>query len=357
MGNRFISAPVSATITSSTARATPGMVCNWSTCGRKGASALRSVEGATIVVDSSSRPCRSRRHRNAWWTPKLPVNARTSWGIFGRIRPLASSASATASSSPAISAASIARPETPRMSVATDDSLIPAPPMPSTTAAPTGCVRRSAWCGSGSDPAAAGSAPAARTRRAAARTHPATQPRGVGHVGFAARQPLAVRGVYQDHVQVALRQVERAAPVIPFASSTTRLTRPLVDQQTRRSNNALAAVAKVRISWLRERLSCAHARGAHARLEDLGPISKAAHRTSKSSIESPADTNELGQNAPVRRKRGTENLLGVLSATIDNSFRWLPSLCWSKITAKESTGCRTRGRHCPTFTPMPVAQV
>ena len=69
---------------------------------------------------------RCSRHKNAWCSPKLPVNAATSCGIFGRILALAISASTCASRSPSINAASIARPETPRMSVATDDSLIPA---------------------------------------------------------------------------------------------------------------------------------------------------------------------------------------------------------------------------------------
>ena len=70
--------------------------------------------------------CRCSRHRNAWCSPKLPVNAGTSCGIFGRIRALALSVSTCASRSPSINAASIARPQTPRMSVVTDDSLIPA---------------------------------------------------------------------------------------------------------------------------------------------------------------------------------------------------------------------------------------
>ena len=43
---------------------------------------------------------------------------------FGRIRALAIPASTCASRSPSINAASIARPDTPRMSVATDDSLM-----------------------------------------------------------------------------------------------------------------------------------------------------------------------------------------------------------------------------------------
>jgi hypothetical protein len=69
---------------------------------------------------------RCNRHKNAWCSPKFPVNASTSWGIFGRILARAISASTCTSRSPSISAVSMARPDTPRMSVATQDSLIPA---------------------------------------------------------------------------------------------------------------------------------------------------------------------------------------------------------------------------------------
>ena len=61
-----------------------------------------------------------------WWSSKRPVNASTSAAFFFRIFPTASSASATGSRWPAISALIIARPETPMMSVATSDSLMPA---------------------------------------------------------------------------------------------------------------------------------------------------------------------------------------------------------------------------------------
>jgi hypothetical protein len=70
--------------------------------------------------------CRCSRHKKAWCSPKFPVSASTSWGILGRIRALAISASTCTSRSPSINAVSMARPETPRMSVATLESLIPA---------------------------------------------------------------------------------------------------------------------------------------------------------------------------------------------------------------------------------------
>src|SRR5215218_1743050 len=60
---------------------------------------------------------------NAWWSPKRPRSAWRSWGSFLRSLPLASSARALGSRSPATRAASIARPETPRTSVATETLL------------------------------------------------------------------------------------------------------------------------------------------------------------------------------------------------------------------------------------------
>jgi hypothetical protein len=53
-------------------------------------------------------------------------SAACSSGSLTRRRPLASSAMAAGSQLPPMRAASIARPDTPRMSVATDDSLMPA---------------------------------------------------------------------------------------------------------------------------------------------------------------------------------------------------------------------------------------
>ena len=56
---------------------------------------------------------------------KRPSSASRSAGSFWRSLPLASSASTAGSVVPATSASSIARPEAPRMSVATQSSLIP----------------------------------------------------------------------------------------------------------------------------------------------------------------------------------------------------------------------------------------
>ncbi len=67
-----------------------------------------------------------RTSRKRWWSSKCPVKASSSWLIFARIRDLAICARTLGSRSPAIMAAIIARPETPKMSEATTESLIQA---------------------------------------------------------------------------------------------------------------------------------------------------------------------------------------------------------------------------------------
>src|SRR4029077_7312573 len=84
----------------------------------------------------------------------------------------------------------------------------------------------------------------------------------------------------------------------PVASTTTRLTCSATSQ-SRSSSNALVVVAKVRISCRRDRLPFGLGVRTHA-LRSFLPISKAAHRSCKSSIETPPGTNELGQSAPAR---------------------------------------------------------
>lgn len=66
------------------------------------------------------------RVKNAWCSLNRPVSASVSTGIFDRIRRCARSANTTGSRSPSTRACSIARLETPVMSEATAESLIPA---------------------------------------------------------------------------------------------------------------------------------------------------------------------------------------------------------------------------------------
>ena len=119
--NRVMSAPVSATMTGG-GLLDPGMVPSRSIWGRKGASARRCRRELLVVADSSSIRvrCSDTRTSGAHRSYRSMLDRRGSWAASGP----AISAMTLRSSCPAISAASIARPETPRLSVATDEILI-----------------------------------------------------------------------------------------------------------------------------------------------------------------------------------------------------------------------------------------
>ena len=122
-----MSAPVSAMMTSAVRVLTPGMVQIRSRNPRKGfiVASIRVVMSAIAAVCWSIRS-RCTRAKNAWWSLNRPLNASVNAGIFERSRRLARSASPAGSRFPAINDSSMARPDTPRMSEATADSLIPA---------------------------------------------------------------------------------------------------------------------------------------------------------------------------------------------------------------------------------------
>ena len=105
---------------------TPGMVTSRSTAAWNGPStiAMRAVMAVMVTVRRSmwSRWVAAMK---ACCSVNVPVNAWTRAGILTLSRPLAKSARTAGSRSPEISAARIARPDTPVIWVATDDSLIP----------------------------------------------------------------------------------------------------------------------------------------------------------------------------------------------------------------------------------------
>ncbi len=70
--------------------------------------------------------CRCTRTMNPWWSVNRPVNAAVSCSVLFRRLILARAASTVGFRSPTTNACSMARPDTPRMSLATQDSLIPA---------------------------------------------------------------------------------------------------------------------------------------------------------------------------------------------------------------------------------------
>src|SRR5512132_1146711 len=94
------------------------------------AAGIAAIACSILVVSRSIWPSRASIWSSSilasspWWASKRPVNAATSAACLPRSRPLASPASTLGSRWPAMSASSMARPETPMMSVATLDSLI-----------------------------------------------------------------------------------------------------------------------------------------------------------------------------------------------------------------------------------------
>jgi hypothetical protein len=144
---------------------------------------------------------------NAWWSPKRPRSAWRSWGSFLRSLPLASSARTWGSRSPATRAASIARPETPRTSVATE-ALLDAGVL-------QGLLDPLALGAMGLDQAlaVAGQIPQladGRRGHEAAPQQPAlqqlTQPGRIADVGLTAGQNLDVAGVDQQQLEPAFLQ-------------------------------------------------------------------------------------------------------------------------------------------------------
>jgi hypothetical protein len=81
------------------------------------------LEGGDVGADRI-HAVQHRGQQERVMSVKWPVNASVSWPSLARMRVRASCASALGSRSPATSASSIARPETPKMSAATTLSLI-----------------------------------------------------------------------------------------------------------------------------------------------------------------------------------------------------------------------------------------
>src|SRR5829696_5088104 len=162
---------------------------------------------AAMAPSRCSRCPRASPTSSALCSPKRPRSAWRSWGSFLRSLPLASSARTLGSRSPATKASSIARPETPRTSVATE-TLLDAGVL-------QGLLDPLALGAVGLDEplAVAGQIPQLadrRRRHEAAAQQPTlqqlTQPGGITDIGLAAGQDLDVAGVDQQQLEPALFQ-------------------------------------------------------------------------------------------------------------------------------------------------------
>src|SRR5215213_5556068 len=117
-GKRPMSTPTSAISSWAAVTPTPVTSSSWATAS--------SIVASKAAICSLSRSMLSSiiRKITAWWSVKNPRSASSSAAILTRSRRLASCASTLGSRCPPISASSIARPETPKMSLATELSLI-----------------------------------------------------------------------------------------------------------------------------------------------------------------------------------------------------------------------------------------
>ena len=122
-----MSVPISARIICAATGPIPGMASSRATAGASSPiwASMRACTVAMSAVIASTR-CSIWVSRNAWCSVNRPVSASVSRAVLERRLPRASSASTAGSRSPAISAAIIARPETPNGSLTTTDSLISA---------------------------------------------------------------------------------------------------------------------------------------------------------------------------------------------------------------------------------------
>ncbi len=174
-----------------------------------------------MSASASSTRSSIRDSRNRWWSLKVPTdspaNACSSRPILVRIRARASSARTFGSRSPAIIALIMARPETPKMSLATTESLMQAFSSSFSTrffSALRTSTRSARYRVRSRNPRIV-----AVGHETGAQHLPfgdLAQPHGVEHVGFRPTgQMLDVLGVDQPRRQpVSLEQVERCAPVV-----------------------------------------------------------------------------------------------------------------------------------------------
>lgn len=124
--NWLISPPVSAVMICAMALDTPGIVASSVTESVEGSTAvsIRSLSRSMAAVSESNRS-RCSRAKKACRARKFPSRASVSRSILLRKRPFAGSASWRGSCWPSMSAARIARPETPVICVAPEDNLMP----------------------------------------------------------------------------------------------------------------------------------------------------------------------------------------------------------------------------------------
>src|SRR6266542_3583399 len=229
VGNRAISTPISEMTAIAARSPMPGMlisrsiwVANVPASPPVGSGPTRPIVCMTWVSIWSrwSMRARCKATRWPWWAVNRPARASRRSLVLVRRTPRASPASTTGSRSPATSASSIDRPDTPKVSEATLSSLIPA----ASRTLSSRCFSRLrssvslVWYRVKSRIARTCSG-GRKLPRKQPDLHQLGQPLGVLDVGFAARDRLDMRGVdHLDHqvwpADLAERRIHRP-PVRP----------------------------------------------------------------------------------------------------------------------------------------------
>ena len=151
-GSRLMSVPISARMTSAVRRCTPGIVNSSSTARSKGAmrSSIARRAGDRLVEEIEVSEDRADQKRVSVVEAALQRLAQRGQLLAHRApRELGQHPGSVV---PATSASSIARPETPRMSEATQSSLSRRPRAPCAAGWPRAGARGSASCDTGSAP-------------------------------------------------------------------------------------------------------------------------------------------------------------------------------------------------------------
>jgi hypothetical protein len=212
-----MSTPISATMTSAVRRSTPGIVQSRASSGENGATIwATSPLNRWIASSRESRWANSSATSSRWWRATRPSRASRNAGSLLRRLPRARSARTSGSVVPPTSASSIARPETPSTSEATQPSSGPGilqhlvQPLGLAGALIDQCL------------AVAGQLPqlpdrAGRHEARADQTMPDQlgDPGRVGHIGLAAGHVLEVLGVQQPALDVVFQQVLDRLPAAP----------------------------------------------------------------------------------------------------------------------------------------------
>src|SRR5512132_1771978 len=258
VGNRVMSVPSSASSRRAATWPTPGISSSRSTAPAK--PAISSASLASSSARSASRASTRASilaSRKACWSVKNPQNASTSGPSLARNRVRASCARTLGSRSPATSAASMARPETPKMSLAPPRVCSGRPPAASPPAAFRRRGPRPGRPGGGPRLAAAGSVVGDEAGPQHLPLGELAQPDRVQGVGLGpSRQVLDVTGIHQPDLEpVGFQQVVDPLPRIGPDLLQPPARAALAGTRTQQVSSALP-MSNAATRWMISSVSC-----------------------------------------------------------------------------------------------------